>query len=222
MSRWLSIDPDIKVLLPDGTERPMGDFVWPMVVLMLASLLLTVSLFVPYWSLTMHAPQYPDGLTATVYINSVAGDVGEIDGLNHYLGMPSLTEGGKLERQISVLAVAVMALLVLAAVFVHNPWAAVLAVPAVIFPALFLADLQLILYQYGHSIDPHSALGQAIKPFTPPILGVGHIGQFSTQATFGPGLYLTMAASLLVVFGLFLQRQTYRRVRLARRKAAAK
>lgn len=222
MSKWLSIDPDLKVVLPDGSARPMGEFVWPMVVFMLASLLLTVSLFVPYWSLTMFAPQYPDGLSAVLYINQVTGDVQEIDGLNHYLGMPSLNEGGKIERQISMLAVVVMALLVFAGVFVHNRWVVLLAMPAIMFPLLFLADLQWILYKYGHSIDPHSALGAAIKPFTPPILGTGHIGQFTTVAEFGPGLYLTMVASALVLLALYLQRQTYRRVRQARRSAGAK
>jgi hypothetical protein len=177
-----------------------------------------VSLFAPYWSLTMHAPQYPQGLKATVFINQVAGDVDEIDGLNHYLGMPSLNEGGKIERQISLVAVGVMALLVFAGVLVHNRWAVVMALPAIAFPLIFLADLQLILYRYGHSIDPHSALGQAIKPFTPPILGTGHIGQFTTVAQFEPGLYLAMAASALVLVALYLQRQTYRRVRRARKR----
>jgi hypothetical protein len=222
MSRWLSIDPDLKVMLPDGTLRPMSDYEWPTVVLMLASLLLTISLFVPYWSLTMKAPQYPQGLKATLFINRVEGDVEEIDGLNHYLGMPSLNEGGKIERQISFLAVVVMASLVLAAVLVHNRWAAVLALPAIIFPILFLADLKYILYTYGHSIDPHSALGQAIKPFTPPILGEGKIGQFVTLAEWGPGLYLTMAASLLVILGLYLHRRAYRAVSQARKRVNAK
>ncbi|MEW6277664.1 MAG: cytochrome C [Candidatus Eremiobacterota bacterium] len=218
MSRWLSIDPDLKVLLPDGTTRPMSDYVWPTAILMLASLLLTLSLFTPFWSLTMKAPQYPQGLKVTVFIDRVQGDVDEIDGLNHYLGMPSLNEGGKIERQISVLAVGAMALLVLAGVFIHNRWAGILALPAVIFPGVFLADLQYILYHYGHSIDPESALGQAIQPFTPPLLGVGHIGQFSTVAEFGPGLYLTMAASLLVLVGLYFHRRAYKAVRDARKR----
>lgn len=217
MSKWLSIDPDLKVVLPDGSARPMGDFVWPMVVFMLASLLITVSLFVPYWSLTMHAPQYPEGLKVTLFINRVVGDVDEIDGLNHYLGMPSLNEGGKIERQISLISVVVMALLIFAGVFVHNRWAVLLALPCITFPLIFLADLQYILYQYGHSIDPHSALGGAIKPFTPPLLGTGKIGQFTTVATWEPGLFLAMAASVLVVLALYLQRQTYRRVRRARK-----
>ena len=114
-----------------------------------------------------------------------------------------------------------MALLVFAGVFVHNRWAVLMALPAISFPLLFLGDLQMILYHYGHSIDPESALGQAIKPFTPPILGTGHIGQFTTVASFGPGLYLAMASSALVLVALYLQRQTYRRVRQARRQAAA-
>lgn len=215
------MDSDLKVVLPDGSTQPLSAFFWPTIVLMLASLLLTVSLFVPYWQLTMKAPQYPDGLTVTLFINRFEGDVQEIDGLNHYLGMPALDEGGKVERVISLAAVSTFALLVLATVLVHNRWANLLALPAIIFPAVFLADLQYILYRFGHSIDPHSALGGAIQPFTPPLLGTGKIGQFATVASFGPGLYLALVASGLVIAGLALHRRVYREVRLARRKAAA-
>lgn len=214
------MDRDLKVVLPDGSTQPLSAFFWPTIVLMLASLLLTVSLFVPYWQLTMKAPQYPDGLTVTLFINRFEGDIQEIDGLNHYLGMPPLDEGGKVERIIALGAVSTFALLVLATVLVHNRWAGLLALPAIIFPGVFLADLQYILYKFGHSIDPHSALGGAIQPFTPPLLGVGKIGQFATVASFGPGLYLALLASGLVIAGLALHRRIYREVRRARRRAA--
>ena len=37
-----------------------------------------------------------------VYVNHLEGDMREIDELNHYLGMPPLDEGGRLERSISI------------------------------------------------------------------------------------------------------------------------
>ena len=209
---------NLEVLLPDGSRRPLNAFLWPSITLMLASLLLTVSLFTPYWSLTMKAPQYPEGLKVTLYLDRMEGDIQEIDGLNHYLGMPALDEGGKLERHVSVIAVTSFALLVLAGVFIHNRWAGVLALPAVIFPLVFLADLQYILYKFGHSIDPNSALGGAIKPFTPPLLGVGRVGQFSTLAEPQAGLYLIVAAALMVLVGLWQHRSIYKVVQEARRK----
>ena len=216
--RFLSLDPDVKVLLPDGSTRGLMDYLLPSALLMLAALMLMISMFVPYWSMTMTAPQYPKGLKVDVYVNHLAGDMREIDELNHYLGMPKLDEGGRLERSISVIAIVVLGLLLMAGVFIHNQWAGVLALPSLGFPLAFLADLWLILYRYGHSIDPTSALGGAIKPFTPPLLGAGKVGQFGTVAQFEIGLYLAVAAVFAVLLGLWFHRAAYKPIVDARRR----
>jgi len=216
--RFLSLDPDVKVLLPDGSTRGLMDYLWPSALLMLAALLLMISMFVPYWSMTMTAPQYPKGLKVDVYVNHLEGDMREIDELNHYLGMPPLDEGGRLERSISIFAIVMLGLLLMAGVFIHNQWAGVLALPVLGFPFVFIADLWWILYTYGHSIDPTSALGGAIKPFTPPILGVGKVGQFGTVAQFEIGFYLTIAAVFAVLLGLWFHRAAYKPIVDARKR----
>jgi hypothetical protein len=217
----IKLDTDVKVILPDGSTHQLGDYLLPTAVLMLSALLLMTSIFLPYWSMKLVAPQYPKGLTVDVYINHLEGDIKEVDALNHYLGMPKLDEGGQLERSISMIAIITISLLLIGAVFIHNQWAALLAVPVIAFPFIFLADLYLILYRYGHSIDPKSALGGAIDPFTPKIIGEGSIGQFSTVASLGPGLYLAFAAGIVVLIGLWLHRAAYRPLVEARKKVAA-
>jgi hypothetical protein len=157
-------------------------------------------------------------LRVEVYVNRLEGDMREIDQLNHYLGMPPLDEGGRLERSISVYAIVALGLLLIGAVFIHNQWAAVLAVPALGFPFIFLADLWFILYTYGHSIDPESALGGAIDPFTPPLFGEGLIGQFGTIARPELGLFLAIAAMLVVLAGLWFHRAAYKPIVDARRR----
>ncbi len=218
--KLLNLDPDVKVLLPDGSTRQLQDYLIPSALLMVAALLLVVSLFVPYWSMTMTAPQYPKGLKVDVFVTHLAGDVREIDELNHYLGMPPLDEGGQFERSIAPIALATFGLLLVAGVFVHNQWAAVLALPVIGYPLVFLADLYYILYQYGHSIDPDSALGGAIEPFTPPLLGVGKVGQFGTIANFELGLYLTFVAVAVVLAALWFHRAAYKPIVDARRAAS--
>jgi copper chaperone NosL len=215
-----SYDSDVKVLLPDGRTRPLTAYLIPSFLLMLGGLLLIISIFLPYWSMTMFAPQYPNGLNVQVYVNQLAGDVREIDSLNHYLGMPPLDEGGQLERSISVVAITALGLLLLAAVFVHNKWAAVLALPALLFPLIFLADLAFILYQYGHSIDPESALGGAIDPFMPPLFGEGLVGQFKTIASAELGLILALTAVFVILLGLWFHRAAYKPIADARSTAA--
>jgi len=213
-----TLDPDVKVLLPDGSTRQLSDFIWPSALLMLAALVLIISMFLPYWSMKMTAPQYPKGLRVNVYINHLEGDMREIDELNHYLGMPELDKGGQLERSISFIAIGVFGLLLIAGVFIHNQWAAILALPVIAYPIVFVADLWYILYQYGHSIDPKSALGSAIKPFTPPIVGEGKVGQFGTIASFEIGFYLALASVIIVLIGLWFHRAAYKPLADARKR----
>ncbi|MBI2976168.1 MAG: cytochrome C [Chloroflexi bacterium] len=219
--KFFSLDPDVKVLLPDGSTRHLTDYLLPSALLMLAALMLMISMFLPYWSMTMHAPQYPKGLRVDVYLNHLEGDMFEIDELNHYLGMPTLDAGGQLERSISFFAVVALGLLLIAGVFVHNQWAGVLALPVLGFPLAFLADMYLILYRYGHSIDPTSALGGAVKPFTPPLLGEGTVGQFGTVAGFGIGFYLVLGAVGVLLAGLWFHRAAYKPIVDARKRSVS-
>ncbi len=220
MKRFLAIDPDIYVLLPDGTKRPFIEYLLPSALLMISALLIMISMFLPYWSMTLNAPQYPDGLKVSVYVNRLEGDMREVDELNHYLGMPPLDEGGQLERSISIFAIVVLGLLLVGGVFIHNQWAGILALPVMGYPFIFLADLWFILYSYGHSIDPTSALGGAIEPFTPPIFGMGTVGQFSTVAQPEIGLYVVVLSMIAVGAGLWFHRAAYKPVVDARKRVA--
>lgn len=187
-----------------------GRYLLPTALFLIAALLLLISIFLPYWTLTLHAPQYPAGLSVDAFLNRVEGDVSEIDGLNHYIGMRPLAEAAQFERSISVIGVVVLVLLVLAAVFVHSRWAALLALPALVFPLIFLADLQFWLANFGQNLDPTAPLSSSVKPFTPPVLFTGRIAQFSTTAVPGPGLWLGIAASLLILIGLYFHRRAYK------------
>lgn len=143
----------------------------------------------------------------------MTGDVKEIDGLNHYIGMPKLEEAGTMERSFSIIAISALALLLMAATFIHSPLAGVLALPALLYPAVFLADLFYWLYTYGHSLDPKAPLSSAIKPFTPVLLGTGRIGQFTTTASVDTGFYLAVRGSLVIVIGLYFHRRAYKPLR---------
>lgn len=182
----------------------------PTALFLLAALLLLISIFLPYWKLTLHAPQYPAGLSVQAYLQHLEGDVAEIDGLNHYIGMRPLNEAAPFEKSISIIGVVVVALLALAAVFVHTRLAALLALPALLFPLIFLADLQFWLANFGRHLDPAAPLSSSVKPFVPPVLGIGRIAQFSTDALPAVGLWLAMLASLLILVGLVFHRRAYK------------
>jgi len=182
----------------------------PTVVFMLARLMLLVSIFLPYWHMELEAPQYPKGLQITAYVNHLEGDVREIDGLNHYIGMRPIEQAAAFERASAVWVMIAMVLLVEGAALVHSKWAVLLAVPAVLFPAGFLVDLRFWLTTFGQNLDPSAPLSAAVKPFTPTVLGEGGIGQFHTYSQMGVGLWLAFGCSAMTIVGFAFHRHAYR------------
>jgi copper chaperone NosL len=195
---------------PDEWATHRGRYLQPTALLVLAAVMLLVSIFLPFWHMQLNAPQYPGGLHVAGYVNHLTGDVQEIDSLNHYIGMRPLDEAAQLERSLSVMMITALSLLVLGAVFIHSKWAALLSVPAILFPVGFLVDLYLWLSYFGNNLDPTAPLSSSIKPFTPPVLGTGKVGQFETVASAGPGLILAAIASLVILIALWRHRSAYK------------
>jgi hypothetical protein len=179
--------------------------------------LLVASTFLPYWHMRLNAPQFPQGLDLTVYIDHMEGDISTIDNLNHYIGMKPLKEAAQIERVLAPLALTVLVLLVAATAFIHRKWFAPLVLPAMFLPVVFLADMYYWLRSYGLGLDPRAALSSSVKPFVPTLLGHGTIGQFSTDAALQPGFWLAAAGSVLLILGLHYRRQA----RLAAERAGA-
>ena len=206
---WL--DKIIGPRIPDSVlHRERRRFRRPTLLLGTAALLLLISIFFPYWRIRLFAPQYPGGLVAKVYVNRVEGDVHEIDSLNHYIGMRPLEEAAQLERSLSIILIVAMALLVAGAIYVHSPWAAVLSLPALLYPLIFLADLYYWLWNFGTNLDPRAPLSSSVKPFVPPLLGEGRVGQFRVVAIWDIGLWLAILASILILVGLYYHRKAYK------------
>lgn len=185
-------------------------FALPTLILGLAAFLLLISIFLPYWQLTLMAPQYPQGLKMEAYVNHVAGDVDEIDGLNHYIGMRSLKEAAELERSLSILMIGALVLLIIGSIYTHSPFALFFTVPAILYPVLFLGDLYFWMHDFGMHLDPHAPLSNAVKPFVPPLIGEGFVGQFKTIASWQVGLFMSLAASVLIIAGLYYHRKAYK------------
>ena len=175
-----------------------------------AALLLIVSLLLPYWVLKLSAPQFPNGLTVTAYVNRLTGDVGELEGLNHYVGLGSFQDAATFERSIAIAAIVMLAGLLIAAFLIHSRWVLILVLPAFLFPFIFLVDLQFWLWDFGHHLDPAAPLAKAVGEFTPPIFGPAEIAQFDTMALPGIGLILAFIASGLVAAGLYYNRKDYK------------
>lgn len=171
--------------------------------------LLIGSIFLPYWNIILRAPQYPKGLSIDVYVNKLEDmrSVREVDGLNHYIGMIKLTDAATIERAISVYAIPVIAILAVASVFLSGGWRTLARIPVVIYPIVFVIDLFAWLFYAGHNLDPTAALSSSIDEFTPRIFGTGVIGQFKTEAQFEPGFWLAVAAAVVMLVAIIVDRR---------------
>jgi hypothetical protein len=217
MSRIMRAVVGPRVPVNELEKRPFR-YGLPTAMLSIARILLLVSIFLPYWHMELEAPQYPNGLFLTAYVDRLEGDVREIDGLNHYIGMRPLDEAAAFEKAIAVWAVIAMVLLMEGAMFIHTRWAALLIIPAALFPVGFLVDLQYWMHTFGQNLDPKAPLSSSVKPFTPTVLGEGGIGQFKTYADLGWGFFLASGGSLLAIVSLFFHRRAYKPLHDAARR----
>ena len=195
--------------VPKGA-RGRKEFRLPTMLFVGAAVLLLLSILLPYWRLNLAAPQFPDGLVVDIYVNEMTGDVELLEGLNHYVGLPGFDEGATLERQIAVAGILAVVGTLAAGIFIHSRWVVVFTLPTLMFPFIFLADLQYWLWHYGHSLDPIAPFADAVGEFTPPVLGPSKIAQFDTMALPHIGLLMAFAAVALVIVGLRAHRAVYK------------
>ena len=165
-----------------------------------AVMLLLLATRLPLWEATLMAPQYPEGLQMIAYGDRVAGDVKEINLLNHYIGMKPLQWKDIPERALWVPSLIAAAAAIVAAVTVRRGWPRRLAFAALwAFPLGVLADVQFRLSQYGHDLDEAAAL--RIPEFTPWVVGPTKVWNFQTWARPGLGLVFLLLAAAVVTLG---------------------
>ncbi len=156
--------------------------------------------FLPLWTATLHAPQYPGGLTMRAYGHDVTGDVDEISGLNHYVGMRAFDLADFPEIALWPFALAGAVVAVGLALLLGRTWLrrfGLLYLWAT--PVGVLAVIQLRLHQYGQDLDPRAAL--RIDPFTPLVVGPTEVWNFQTWSWPGLGLWSLVLAAALLTFG---------------------
>ncbi len=177
---------------------------WVRGMVFLSTFLFAISHIWKYWELRLNAPQYPGGLFVSVFTHDVRGDVSEVDGLNHYIGMAPLAQAAEFERMIAPYSIVAFIILGLVATFLPKHWAPLLTIPIILFPIVVFVDLFAWLYYFGHNLDPTAALSGAIDEFTPAILGRGVVGQFTTDAVMGLGWWMGAVAAVIALVAIVL------------------
>jgi len=168
--------------------------------------LLLLALRLPIWQALFSAPQYPDGLDIVAYGDKVEGDLGEVNELSHYIGMPPFNFVGMPEMRLWPFVILMGAAAAVLAVVTRRRWLRRLACAAIwLIPIGALVDVQFRLWQVGHSLDPLSPI--RVAPFTPRVLGPTTLMNFTVHALPGMALVLIVVAAALVSSASFVIRR---------------
>jgi hypothetical protein len=171
--------------------------------LVLCTLLLIAAYLFPLWSLTMFAPQYPEGLRLFIYSYKLDGanngqDVKEVNVLNHYIGMRDLASSDFTEFKWIPFVVGALGLLFLRAAVLGTVSRLVDVVVMYLYFSLFsLWSFGYKLYAYGHNLDPTAAV--QVPPFMPPLFGYKKLANFEVYSYPGLGSYALGLVSLLLI-----------------------
>jgi len=195
------------VLLYLGDERMKKDLSkTSMFIILIASALMIVSIFLPWWHMDFYAPQYPEGLDIIVTPTEVKGDIETINNLNHYIGMGEFSTESFPELQYMIyIIIALAVIFAIAGLFRSKKLLYVAIGIYMIFGALGIWDMYRWLHAYGTDLDPRAPID--LEPFTPPIIGENTIANFVTFSKFSSGALILAIVFFLLIFPLWKDRK---------------
>ena len=164
-----------------------------------ALLALALSWFLPWWEMQARAPQYGQRtLVVEVSPRGIKGDVFEVDTLGHYVGIRKMETFAQLERSLAPFGMVAAFIGLILAPWLRRRWLRVLgALPALLLPVLFMADLDLTMARAANDRDPHAALNLVLSHVDTKLFGDYVVAQFKVTARPGVGLWLAGLAALL-------------------------
>lgn len=185
----------------------------PRVLLALASGLLLISLQLPLWRVKLVAPQYPEGLGMVIDAHTVRGatehDLGNINKLNHYIGMKTIDPAAIPELRVMPWVIVGLAVFAAGAALVGNRKVAIAWLAS--FAALGLAgmwDFWKWEYSYGHDLDlAHAIIKVPGMSYQPPLIGSKQLLNFTATSWPAPGTYVLALAFVLGMSALVLMRR---------------
>ncbi|HYK77623.1 MAG TPA: hypothetical protein VEV16_11655 [Daejeonella sp.] len=145
----------------------------------LSVVLMLSAYFLPLWQIVLEAPQYPEGLGLKIWLNGITGNVDQINGLNHYIGMKHIVPGDFIEFKIlpyifgAVLLVGLLVSLTGSKIML-KVWFIVL----LLFAIVGFTDFYLWEYEYGHNLDPTAAIKVPGMTYQPPLVGYKQLLNF--------------------------------------------
>ena len=166
-------------------------------------LMLTAYIF-PLWHILLDAPQYPEGLEMKIWLNGLSGNISQINGLNHYIGMKFIAADDFKEFKIIPYFFGLMTLIGLAAAITKSrkllwTWFVCLC----LFAVVGFTDFYIWEYNYGHNLNPHAAIKVEGMNYQPPLIGYKQLLNFTAGSLPDTGGILVGLGGVLVAIALF-------------------
>ena len=145
-------------------------------ILAIAALFILPAFFLPIWSITLVAPQYPDGIGMHIWLYQVTGheqhDIQNINILNHYIGMKPIVQEEFWEFDVMPYVFGALMGLGLLAAAIGRRWMLWGWIGLFVLISIGgLADFYYWGYQYGHDLDPTAPIRVDDLTYQPPLIG---------------------------------------------------
>lgn len=177
---------------------------------------------VPTWKIYLFAPQYPEGLSLTIWLTKITGNVDSINNLNHYIGMKPISREMFPEFDFLVyIAGAYIAFGLLVSVTGSKKLLLVFLIAGILGGAAALADFYRWGYDYGHHLDPGAAIKVPGMSYQPPLIGHKQLLNFDAYSYPAAGAWIFLANVVMAGIILFFETYRIKRMKITRRAGAA-
>ena len=142
----------------------------------MAALMLIGLYYLPFWSISMSAPQYPEGIGMYIHIDDVTGhnrhDIQSINTLNHYIGMAEIHKEDFPEFVVMPWIIGFMILFGLIAAATGSIKLVITWLILMILLGIGgLIDFYMWGHDYGHNLSPDAPIKVPGMSYQPPLLG---------------------------------------------------
>jgi copper chaperone NosL len=160
--------------------------------------------FLPLWHILLDAPQYPEGLEMKIWLNGLSGNIGQINGLNHYIGMKLISVNDFKEFKILPYIFGLLLLIGLSsAAFKSRKLLCTWFIGLCLFGIIGFSDFYKWEYNYGHNLNPHAAIKVEGMNYQPPLFGYKQLLNFTAGSLPDIGGILVGMGGLLIAGSLF-------------------
>ena len=164
--------------------------------------------FLPVWKIILEAPQYPEGLGMKIWLTGLTGNIDQINGLNHYIGMQYIVEENFWEFKVIPYVFGMIILIGLLSAYLNSrKWLWFWLIILVVFAIVAFVDFYLWEYDYGHNLDPTAAIKVEGMSYQPPLIGYKQLLNFLAGSLPDIGGYLVGAGGLIAAWVLFKEQR---------------